>query len=142
MFAEMIARQHLGMKSLARVVAERAGLHYDEYRDGERLIEKRHDGQWVTSDDGSLSWDDGLVWTQDNYPHTYNKPPEALSLVTRPLSIWYHGRTMCLVILDLTGRQIGVPSNHLRSPLGGTRKEALDRLIDGLAAKLLAVGEC
>ena len=61
----------------------------------------------------------GISYNQDRetdgeYPEEYLSVPATLAEVRKPVSMWYHTRSLSLVIEDINGKKVGVPLEDLR----------------------------
>ncbi len=140
LFLEGIANQGHGLRGIGRTLALELGLPYEESREGERVIEHRHDGMWVEyPDDGGKWWDHGKTWAEENTPDSYNNVDGALARLKRPVAIWAHGRSMNLVFLDADGTKVGVRSTCLLMFLMGAKQGEIQHLLQGLRDKLAAI---
>ncbi len=135
-FLNMMSSHNNGLCQALKVMAGYLGIPYLEGRENERVLRKRHEGKWVDKEGGGSWYDTGVDYAEENYPDSRHTVESALRVMTRPVFMWYHNRSMNLVIEDSTGRRFGVASNKLSVPLVGLNKEAFSTLVKGLRAKL------
>ena len=135
-FMSAMAGQNKTLKDLFAVIATKLGIRYEHERETERILRTRHEGQWVESKHGGKTWDSGIDHAEENYADSNHNVQGALDKLGRPTAMWYHTRSMCLVIQDKSGEKVGVRSIELRMPLIGLHVGNLNALIEGLKAKL------
>lgn len=135
-FLEAMVQQNKGLQGFFTLIAARLGIPYSHDRENERVIQTRHEGEWVPGEHGGKVWDSGKDYSHDNYPDSFNGVPDALEKIRRPVAMWYHTPSMNLVILDDSGVKVGIRSTALRIPLIGMHPGNINALVEGLQAKL------
>ena len=134
-FLNMLLGQNNNIKGLFVVMAQRLKIPYKSDCEDDLVVKIRHGGKWVP-DGGGLVWDYGADYSNENVPDSYNNVSDALAKIHQPTAIWYHNRSMNLVILDKSGEKIGIRSTELRVPFKDWQMGNLKILEDGLRAKI------
>ncbi len=138
LFLQALGNQNFDLKRFFIIVATRLGIPYEHERESERVVNVRHEGKWVPNEHGGEVWDSGKDRSHDNYSDSCNDVPGALVKIHRPVAMWYHNPSMCLVILDESGVKVGIRSTCLRIFLIGLHTGNVRDLIEGLQEKLRA----
>lgn len=122
--------------SIPQAYSEILGIPHLKERSSEKVVAERHEGKWIQPDQGCRYWDSGKDYSKDNYADVIGNVEEALQQIGRPLAIWGHNRSLCLVILD-EKHKVGVRSVDLRVPYLGMLWSNAEALLQGLKQRLV-----